>query len=176
VNLPDGLERILPWVILPSRAASRGSRMRSVVVDYGFAFNPAARCRRWRRSRLSEVSPLTRRRRAGRRHHWTAAARTESAGPAPSCSPRDEIACSARGKAPEPCPSPARRRPCVAISLRIQAGAVSRGSFERSRAHQTVTTSGFSFFSVLGERTSRILRATSSVSSAMNGFLCGGES
>src|SRR5258708_16928339 len=41
------------------------------------------------------------------------------------------------------------------------------------RASRTVTTRGFSFFSMpLARATSRILRATSRVSSAMKGFLC----
>src|SRR5260370_35743075 len=44
------------------------------------------------------------------------------------------------------------------------------------RASRTVTTRGFSFFSMpLARATSRILRATSRVSSAMDGFLCDRE-
>src|SRR5882672_10958323 len=63
--------------------------------------------------------------------------------------------------------------PC-AISLRIRlVPSCAAMALTQPRASRTVTTSGLSFFSTpLARATSRILRATSRVSSAMDGFLC----
>src|SRR3954466_9550094 len=61
-----------------------------------------------------------------------------------------------------------------AISLRIRlVPSWAAEILTQPRASRTVTTRGFSFFSTpLASAASRILRATSRVSSAINGFLC----
>src|SRR5467141_2896006 len=63
--------------------------------------------------------------------------------------------------------------PC-AISLRSRlVPSCATEALTQPRASRTVTTRGFSFFSTpLASAASRILRATSRVSSAINGFLC----